>query len=327
MDRQKTPYKILTILQDGQFHSGEELGAKLSITRSAIWKAIKQLSEIGIPILSITGRGYCIKGGLNLLNQATIDGFIDPNVRSQLHLELFDQVESTNDILLKRSNNNHYDVAIAEQQTDGRGRCARHWVSPYGHNIYCSIRWNSNRDPFELSGLSLAIAVSIVRTLIQYGIDKSSIGLKWPNDVLIKQEKVAGTLIELKAESHSKTSAIIGIGINTFLSDCDADHIEQAWTTLQTQLQTPIDRNKLAGLLINNTIQVLREFANNGLSHFITEWQTHDIYLNKPIKLTNGTTILEGTYQGITPRGELILLDHTNKTHHIISGEMSLRPC
>lgn len=327
MDRHKTPYKILNILKDGQFHSGEELGASLSITRSAIWKAIKQLSEIGIPIQSTTGRGYCIAGGLQLLNQVSVDDFIDPSLRSETHLAVYDQVESTNDILLKSNNTHQFEVALAEQQTKGRGRHHRHWISPYGQNIYCSIRWNSDKDPSELSGLSLATAVAIAQSLAEYGIDPALIGLKWPNDVLIDHQKIAGTLIELNAESHSKTNTIIGIGINTHLSEYDASQIDQPWTSLHNYLQAPINRSQLAGILISKIIKMLKEFSVHNLAQLLTVWKKHDIYANQAVKLTNGTSIIEGTYQGITPRGELILVDASDTTHHVISGEMSLCRC
>lgn len=327
MDHHKTPYKILTILQDGQFHSGESLGNTLKMTRSAIWKAIKQLTETGIDIKSVTGRGYCIQNGLSLLGASKIHPYLDCNLLKDIDLTILDQVTSTNDILLSRTATTPFQVVLAEQQTAGRGRHQRHWVSPYGHNMYCSVRWNTDKDPTELSGLSLVVAVAITRALKAYGINKQSIGLKWPNDVQIAGAKLAGTLIELKAESHSTTSAIIGMGINTHLSSQDADSIDQAWTALEHVTDQPIDRNHLAALLINDIIHALNQFSRDGLAPFLMDWSAHDTYLDQPVILTNGKHQRQGIYQGVTSKGELILMDESQQHHHIVSGEMSLRLC
>lgn len=327
MDHHKTPYKILSILQDGQFHSGESLGNTLNMTRSAIWKAIKQLTDTGIDIKSVTGRGYCIQNGLSLLDASTIHAHLDRNLLNDIDFTILDQITSTNDILLGLTATAPFQVVLAEQQTAGRGRHQRHWVSPYGHNIYCSVRWNTDKDPTELSGLSLVIAVAITRALKAYGISDQSIGLKWPNDVQIAGAKLAGTLIELKAESHSATSAIIGIGINTYLSQQDADSIDQAWTALDHITDQPIDRNHLAALLINDIICALNQFYSDGLAPFLIDWAAHDTYLDQPVTLTNGKLKLHGIYQGVTSKGELILMDNSKQHHHIVSGEMSLRLC
>lgn len=326
MQKDKTPYKILHILKDGQFHSGEDLGHQLNMTRSAIWKAVKQLTSNGITIQSITGRGYRIEGGVDLLDAAAIEKTLTANTRKNCHVDVLDQVTSTNDYLLqhKAPSTTPYHAVLAEQQTQGRGRLGRTWVSPYGNNIYLSLAWCSRKDPLELSGLSLAVAVAIIQALADYGITEG-LNVKWPNDVLYDNNKLAGVLVELISESHSQTTVVIGIGMNTFLSPMNARDIDQPWISINDITHKKVDRNQLAALLLNQLTSMLDVFAEHGFEPFLKTWSQYDSYSGKPIVLSNGDTRIHGTMQGITEQGELLIKNKQQQLQKIMSGEMSLR--
>ncbi len=329
MNKDKTPYKILQVLKDGQFHSGEALGYTLEMTRSAIWKGVKQLtSHYHLEIESISGRGYRIKGGLNLLDKNEIARNTPAPLREQLQISLLDQVESTNDYLLDdvRSETRcglPYHIAIAEQQTQGRGRRGHQWHSPYGHNIYFSLAWCCNKDPIEMSGLSLAAAVAVIRTLKQLGVE--GLGVKWPNDIYYHNQKLAGVLIDLVGESYGRTTAIIGIGINTYLSEKAASVIDQPWTSLHDILGQFIDRNYIIALLCQHVIAMINQFNQDHLEPFIDEWNQHDCFKGKKVILTNGTQHIHGTMQGISKKGELLLEDEHATIKKYSSGELSMR--
>lgn len=329
MKKDKTPYKILHLLKDGQFHSGEELGSALHITRSAIWKGIKYLiAHYDLEIQSISGRGYRIEGGLNLLDRATILNALKADEREHLQLTVLEQVDSTNTYLLEATKNSQPDalpfhLVIAEQQTAGRGRRGHQWVSPYGHNIYFSLAWRCNKDPLELSGLSLAIAIAIIRTLKEFGL--TDLTVKWPNDILFHEHKLAGVLIDLVAESHGRTTVIIGIGINTFLTNRAGTPIEQPWVSLHNILDRHVDRNEIISILTQNVMYIIQLFDAEGLAPLLNEWHEHDAYKGKAVRLFNADNEIHGIMRGISNQGELLLEDDRQQIKRYISGELSMR--
>ncbi len=326
MQKQKTPHKILQILKDGKFHSGQDIGNKLNITRSAVWKGIQQLTQNGLDIQSIIGRGYRIEGGLSLLDEEHIRQHLPTVKQSKILLTLLDQTTSTNDFLLnnKQPYRQTFHFVLAEQQTQGRGRRGRHWVSPYGHNIYCSLRWQCHKDPLEIAGLSLAAAIAVIRSLKAYGVS-DGLNVKWPNDILYHKQKLAGILVDLHAESHGTTTVIIGIGLNTTISATQAQTIEQPYTSLSAIQQPPIDRNRLAALIMSHLIDVVHLFDREGLTPFLPEWHQHDRFYGQPVVLQNETHVIEGIMQGISEQGELLLKNRYQQTQKIICGEMHLR--
>ncbi len=323
----KTYKKILQLLQDGKFHSGELLAQSLNITRSAVWKNIQLLETFNIDIESINGKGYQLKGGIELLDDSLIKKELNSkNLNHLSHLELLEQTASTNDHILEcfRQHTKMPMVCLAEQQTQGRGRRGRQWISPFGNNIYCSLGWHFDKDPVELMGLSLVAGLAIIRTLKRYGFTQH-FQLKWPNDLLWNNQKLGGVLTEIMGQSHASTEVIIGIGINTLLSkDANTLSIDQPYTDLQTIFQKKIHRNRLAGILIDELMTAISQFEINGLSYFINEWNEYDAYYKKPVKLITPSKTIEGIAEGVGAQGEL-LLSVKQQQLRFYSGEISLR--
>lgn len=325
---------LIQILSDGEFHSGERLGKQLSLTRSAIWKLIKQLACWDLEIESVTNKGYCIPGGLTLLETAKISSFIKKSQKSQLEqIEIFDSLPSTNDYLLNVKSTNASPEApkknracFAEKQTQGKSRRGRAWVSPFAKNIYLSLLWHFEKDPSELSGLSLAIAIATVETLHAFGIAQN-LGIKWPNDVLWKNHKLAGILIELSGEANDVCNAVIGVGLNVNMPNSALydRNISQPWTDLQRLSDQKIDRNKLAGMLLNNLIATASLFQKRGLSAFLSQWQKLDLTFNKAVTIITNTMELQGIGRGINEHGHFLLETKLGQIKHFASGEVSLR--
>lgn len=328
MNKDKTTHKILQLLKDGQCHSGEALGDKLEMTRSAIWKGIQQLQQAyGLDIQSLAGRGYRIEGGLTLLDRELISHRVDSDKQEKLRIILLEQTHSTNDYLLTHPNLSRetpYTLVLAEQQLHGRGRQGRQWISPYGHNIYFSLAWHCQKDPSELSGLSLTSAIAVVRALKAYGIIQH-LYLKWPNDILYNRDKLGGILLDVKAEPHSTSTVIIGIGVNTFLPPAAAKNIDQPWTSLNDILHQPIDRNRLASLLINHIIDMLLSFESVGFPGFLLEWNEYDSLIGQSVIVQQGDKKITGIMQGVTEQGELLVKNAQQQLQTFLSGDVKLR--
>ena len=307
--------ELASILSDLQYHDGDSLGNQLNITRSAIWKSIKKLSEYGIEINSIKNKGYALKEPLFLLNQTQIETKIaNPN----LSIEVLEHVDSTNNYLKKTSNQRK--IVLSETQTGGRGRMGRSWHSPFGQNIYMSYKYNFKKDISELNGLSLVVGMACLAAIKEIDID-IPIKLKWPNDGVYMGQKLMGNLIELQSEAYGEAEAIIGIGINVNMLN-DHQNITQNWTSLRGITKQYIDRNKLCIALIHNLNLFLEQFAKYGLREFISKWQELDALYNQKIQLNNGR--ISGIAKGINEHGNLLVELANGNIQAVSSGEASI---
>jgi BirA family biotin operon repressor/biotin-[acetyl-CoA-carboxylase] ligase len=213
---------------------------------------------------------------------------------------------------------------LAEQQTAGRGRRGRIWASESTENIYLSLVW-----PFlsgaetNLNGLGLGIGVAIARVLSLCGVKAS---LKWPNDVLVNGNKIAGILIESRFRKNGEFLTIIGVGFNYFLSESLRNHIGQACTDLTSccDADTMPDRNQLAGLLIKNFIEICEDFSEKGVSSFIDEWYEYDICLGSEIVVQDVSGVWTGKALGLNKDCALRVL-RDGEVKEIYAADVSVR--
>lgn len=308
--------KLTSILSDLQFHDGDSLGAKLGVTRSAIWKSVKKLEEYGIEILSVKNKGYQLKEPLLLLDQDKIK-----QASQNIEIEVFESIDSTNSYLKKHSDNIERKICFAEIQTNGRGRKGGNWHSPFGQNIYMSYAKSFKKDVSELNGLSLVVGIACLNAIKEIGVD-FPIKLKWPNDGVYMGQKLMGNLVELQSESYSQTLAIIGIGININML-FDLSTITQEWTSLQKITGKYIDRNMLCIALIHNLNFYLEQFSKYGLKEFIQQWHQLDSLYDQKIKLNNNE--FSGIAKGINENGNLLLELASGETRAFSSGEASIQ--
>jgi BirA family biotin operon repressor/biotin-[acetyl-CoA-carboxylase] ligase len=315
--------QILDLLADGKFHSGEELGLLLGVSRAAVWKHLQKLEGLGVNLQSVKGRGYCIEGGLDLLDLAKITSSMQTSL--PFNLNLFHQIDSTNSYLM-RHEHPAQQVCLAESQNAGRGRRGRQWVSPFAQNIYCSCGWGFEGGVSTLEGLSLAVGLVIVRVLRKHGV--TGLSLKWPNDVLSQGQKLAGILIEMRGDPAGYCEVIIGIGINVAMGSDQAATIDQPWIDLRSifaqQGLHPISRNVLVASLIDELALVLQGYEQAGFARYRPEWESINAHAGRQIELHNGNVIHRGVCVGVSEVGALIL-ETSQGYEEFHGGEISLR--
>lgn len=321
-DKQK---KLLSLLADGEFHSGTELADTLGISRSAVWKQLNGLTDLGLHHSAVSGKGYRLDNPLELLAAPKIHEAINDRAAALISsLEIHDQIDSTNRYLVERSQNHALSgsVCFAEYQTAGKGRRGRQWVSPYGCNIYLSILWRFQQGPAAISGLSLAVGVAVIRALKQHQIN--DIGLKWPNDIYSRGKKLGGILIEVSGETDGPCCAVIGLGLNLFVPETDAQGINQAWTDL-TKItgQHRLFRNKLAGTLLNHLLPVIADYEGVGIKAHLDEWRSYDCLSGQAATLFIGQQQFEGRVRGIDNNGMLLIERPDGTVQTFASGEVS----
>jgi BirA family transcriptional regulator, biotin operon repressor / biotin---[acetyl-CoA-carboxylase] ligase len=313
---------IVEQLAGGQFCSGEALGALFNVSRSAISKHIKQLSDLGLDIYSVTGKGYRLARPLALLSKTRIQA-LQRNAQDE-QLAVVNVIDSTNQYIKDRQGQLTKGFAcLAEAQTAGRGRHGRSWFSPFGASLYLSIYWPFAGGYQAIGGLSLMAGVAVCRALQAFGVHDAK--LKWPNDVYIQHKKLAGILIEVEGQLGASCDCIIGIGLNVTLpSSLSSSDIGQPFIDLFTVLQTSPDRNKLAALLLDELIEALELFEREGLRPFLAAWREADVYANQAIKLLMGQQTIEGICRGINESGAL-LLETNAGLRAFQGGEISVR--
>jgi len=305
---QSSAQALVTLLADGEFHSGEDCAAQLGISRAAVHKAIQKLTQsYQLDIDRISGRGYRISNGLDLLDKQQIQSHLTPQSKQSLdELIVFPIIESTNQYLISDLvNTNKTTACFAECQTAGRGRRGNHWHSPFAQNIVFSLRWIFARDLTALRGLSLLVGLSIARYLTSLKIN--SVGLKWPNDIMINDKKVGGILLEVLGDAAGPCTVVIGIGLNVNMHHPETQAITQPWTNLNTALTNPPKRNQIAAGLLSSLIKHLQQFNHQPMSTFIASWQAFDILFQQEITWQSPQGTLTGTAQGVNENGELLV--------------------
>ena len=265
---------------------------------------------------------------MELLDKNIISQHVNHNYHHYLdNMVIFNKLPSTNTYLCEQAKTNSNTIAIcfAEQQTAGRGRLGRRWVSPFGENIYLSILWpfKFNKESQELSGLGLAIAVAVTATLYNYGI-KNNIAVKWPNDVQWKNRKIAGILIELAKKSHNICNTVIGVGLNVNMQELNTEQIEQPWCSIAQIIDTTPERNKLAGLLLNELLKTILQYQQHGLKPFVEKWRQLDLTYGKKVNIITQQTTITGTSLGINEQGYFLLNTPDHRILSFIAGEISL---
>ena len=329
-----TQDKILIILKDGQFHSGESLGEALGCSRTAVWKQLQKLENLGLSIESVKGTGYRVAGGFELLESELIVAQLRGVASAQLsNLEIFKTIDSTNKYAREKAElgPSSGTVILAEQQTAGRGRRGKTWVSPFAANIYLSVVWDFEQGAQALEGLSLAIGVAVKRALITHGIE--DVQLKWPNDIYISGKKLGGILLEMIGDPAGQCSVIIGVGINVAMPVDQAADIDQEWTDVRTAIRdqqrdtkeaTQQSKNHLTSALISEIITLLSDFQAQGFSAYRDEWQAADAFYGQPATISTPVQSITGIVRGVEPNGALRLELDDGKIETFIGGELSL---
>lgn len=322
--------RLVQLLADGEFHSGETLARKLGVSRTAVWKALRKLSAAGVELHAVPKRGYRFAQPVELFDVHAMRQALPAAARRRLRqMESFLSIDSTNSHLLGRTDlaAGSIDACVTEVQSAGRGRRGRSWSAPFGAAICLSMNWLFPDVPRQLSALSLAVGVGVLRALRAGGAH--DVGLKWPNDVMFAGRKLGGILIELRAEFSGPAYVVVGIGLNYHLSPgarrtLHALGIDAADVHESTH-GSPLGRNALTAALIGEISGVLSEFQEQGLKPFAREWRSADTLAATAARVSYGEQIYKGIARGIDEDGAL-LLETPGQLLRFTSGEISVRP-
>jgi BirA family biotin operon repressor/biotin-[acetyl-CoA-carboxylase] ligase len=322
-------FALVQQLASGDFISGKTLGDVMGISRAAIWKQLQQLQAFGLEVESVKGRGYRITGGLDLLDQQAVRCELSAQSRACIRdLHVAPVIDSTNSWLLRQLNAGAVmpgSACLAEQQTQGKGRRGRQWISPFARNLYCSLCWEFEQGIGALEGLSLAVGVAAVTALERLGL--AGLALKWPNDLLWHDRKLGGVLLEVSGEASGVCQVVIGIGLNIQMPAPAAAAIDQPWVDLAEvaggTAQVP-PRSRVAGVLLDELVAMLCLFQDQGFAPFLEPWEALNAHAGQEIAVITPAKRISGRMLGINQQGALRLLVGEQELV-FLGGEVSVR--
>tara|TARA_Y100001970_G_scaffold67897_1_gene86541 strand:+ start:871 stop:1845 length:975 start_codon:yes stop_codon:yes gene_type:complete len=313
-------FDVLELLSNEEYRSGENLAAKLGVSRVAIWRQIERLKKIGVDISSVSGQGYRMQNDFETLNPAKICENLESGIDlDESSIRVTKVVDSTNAVLMRLPPSREQQVLFSEYQTAGKGRREDEWISPPGGGLWFSLSRCFENPPSSFSALGLVVGISVISGLQKLGI--KGLQLKWPNDVVFEGAKLAGILIELRSEVSGPSFAVIGVGLNTSLGLTARRRINKKVVDVEQLSKKPLSRNSVASVLLSSLDENLRAFEESGFKSFHDRWKNFDFLFGKELKILCGSRVETGLAAGVDEIGAL-LLQRAGEVKQILSGHI-----
>ncbi len=311
---------LINFFSDGEWHSGVELAEILGVSRAAIWKRLQKLELLGLRIEREQSKGYRLGYSFKPLDRSLL------NVEGvDIRLNMITgstNTDAQNAVAEKKVQwPDNFSVVLAEQQTAGRGRRGRSWISPYGANLYMSCAAALPVGAASLETLSLEVGINVAQVLEAIGV--ADVKVKWPNDVYSGGRKLAGILIEVDGDLSSQCNVVIGIGINFTSSSLPQEDINQPFTAVDQY--TDVRREEVAVALIDRIYERLNQIVLGGASAQLSEWERYDFLKGKPVTVFLGALEVEGLAEGLDDRGNIQIRLGDGSFRTFAGGEVSVR--
>lgn len=319
--------KILKILKDSrdEFVSGEKISESLGVSRASIWKYINIIKQDGYEIEAISRKGYRIISSPDILTFEEIKDFLSTQHIGK-NIVYYDSIGSTNSKAkeLAESGQEHGTVVISEEQTLGRGRLGRNWVSPKYKGIWMSIILRPNIITENISQITLIGAAAVQKAIMKMGVKTS---IKWPNDIVLNNKKVCGILTEMSGEVDHINYLVMGIGINVNFEEQDIPFdLKDVATSLTLESGKYMDRKLLISNVLNIFEELYNDFVQGGnVAETIGICRKNSLLIGKEIQLINRGKVTKAKAIDISDKGELVIENHQGTLEYIVSGEVSVR--
>jgi BirA family biotin operon repressor/biotin-[acetyl-CoA-carboxylase] ligase len=327
----RRPEALLGLLADGSLHSGAVLAEQLQVSRAAVWKLIRELRDLGVEIESLPRRGYRLPQAVELLDATRIRAAVGRHVGPwRADLEILFDIDSTNAYLYEAPPPapGRPRVAFAELQRAGRGRRGRTWLAPFGSGLAFSVAWTFPETPADLPALGLALGVAVAEALHRLGF--ADVRVKWPNDIVWRNRKLGGLLLQMRSEAGAGASIVAGLGLNISLPVAARAALAAPDAMPATDLREirsgPIpERNEIAAELAASMLAALAEFSGSGFAAFAPRWSGLDALAGARVRVSHGAASIEGGALGVETDGALRVAVG-DRIERFYSGDVSLRP-
>ena len=319
---------VLTMLEEAgdRYLSGEAMSRQLGITRAAVWKQVKQLRQSGYEIQAVTNLGYRLAGRPDRLNHEAILAALGDHPWSD-QIQVLETVDSTNSLAKRQATEGaaHGSVYLSDEQTGGRGRQGRGFVSPRGRGVYLSVLLRPACAPQELSHVTAMAAVAACNAVETVCHVRPKI--KWTNDLILGEKKLTGILSELGVEWETGTLEylVIGIGVNCGQTAEEfPEEIREKATSIFLETGTRPDRNLLAAELIRQLERLSQEVFSEK-AQWIQQYARDCLTIGRQVQVIRGNQIRTGYATGLDENGALLVRYDNGETGVVFSGEVSVR--
>jgi BirA family biotin operon repressor/biotin-[acetyl-CoA-carboxylase] ligase len=318
--------RILNLLRDhpGEYISGQEMSSKLAISRAAIWKQIRVLSELGFTIEAKHSQGYRLLAAPELLLAADLCKGLQTDIIAR-QIETLKAVDSTNTYARRLAEKGAQEgsVVIADRQLSGRGRMGRQWESPSRVNLYTSIILRPSIPVQQAPHLTFLSAVAVAETLTEIcGLPAE---VKWPNDILVRGAKIAGLLNEMSAETEQIHFVVLGVGINLNMRpEQFPEQLHYPATSVLIETGSPISRCLFTKAFLEKLDVYYREFCEKGFLPIRLRWEKLCNMLERQVEVDRGNDIVRGTVVGLEDDGSLRVKNDQGEFIRIFSGDVRL---
>lgn len=318
---QNTKTGILSLLSEDDYISGARLAADLGVSRTAIWKNIQRLKDDGYNITAVTNKGYKLLEKSAYINESLLKKAVEQSALydSLIYKETIDSTQNHAFRILDQDDGNM--VIVSGQQTEGRGRFKREWLSPKGAGLYMSLVLRPNVEHQQMIVFNLFMSLAISEAIREAAGLKS--GIKWPNDIFINDKKVCGFLTEVISTDNIVNTIVCGIGINIEQS-ADTAALGTA-TALQSELgDEPFDVNQFIEVLFSKIELYYTQFLTASFSTIKDAWLEQAIIFNRDLKITTVKESFTGKALDITDEGYLVILTGDHEIHKVISADIEI---
>lgn len=317
--------QIIRLLKEkGDYVSGQEFCEQFGVSRTAIWKNMKQLKAEGYQIDSVNNRGYKLVAEPNHLSVIEISSFLETEWLGK-NIILENTMDSTNTRakLFGENGAPNGSVILTDCQTAGRGRRGKNWISPHGVNIYFSVLIRPELLAKNASMITLVAAISLARAI--WKETNLSVEIKWPNDIVINGKKVCGILTESSTDMEYINYVVVGIGINCNQNEFE-EEIQSMASSLFLESGHYVNRNRLLATFLNQFEKYYEIFMKKqDLSDLVNEYNAMLVNRGKQVKMIEKDKEIIRKAIGIDHTGALIVEDENGIRELILSGEVSVR--
>lgn len=321
---QSTRNKLIHLLatSDDQYISGQILSQKLNITRSAIWKHMKTLEKEGFKIEGKPKLGYRIVQFPDDLNEFSLKKGLDTEWIGKTIIYQ-DVITSTQHLAheLAQKQADHGTIVVASEQTNGKGRLAREWYSPNGKGIWLSLILRPTIFPYLAPQLTLLTA-TVLAEVIKSQTDLNP-KIKWPNDLLIQDRKVAGILTEMKAEQDQIEYLVIGIGLNVNIEKEDIPiSLQSKATSLNIETGKKWEIIPLIQGILQTFEQEYTAYLDKGFIDVKQKWERFGYKIGQNVWITTANDRWQAVFLGIAEDGALLMRTAEHDIQKVYSAEI-----
>jgi BirA family biotin operon repressor/biotin-[acetyl-CoA-carboxylase] ligase len=316
--------EILTMLRESEgYVSGQELCNKFGVSRTAVWKAINQLKEMGYEIEAVSNKGYHLVSAPDVMNEAEIKSLLHTEWAGQ-ELFCYDTIDSTNTKAKELAEQGYPSgtLVVADQQIAGKGRRGRSWESPSGCGIFMTLMLKPDINPNNASMLTLVAALATAKAITD--VTGADARIKWPNDIVIDGRKICGILTEMSAQFDYINHIVIGIGVNVH-NEQFPEEIRGTAGSLLLACGRRFHRAQLIARFLERFEESYAVFRQTeDLEGLMKEYNALLVNANQQVRVLDPKEPFEGKAIGITKKGELIV-DTWESRKLVSSGEVSVR--